>query len=119
MLVGPKAHLVFAVRGPHPRPLDRHPAATERDLTSLVAVTDCRALRVVATLGADHLVDLVIHQFGQDAKPDPDTQREQALPRRPDQLPERLLHTLRQHALTPGRLRDRYVALHGGSSFDL
>jgi hypothetical protein len=35
------------------------------------------------------------------------------------QLPQRLLHPLRKHGLTLGRLSDRYVAAHGGSSFDL
>ncbi len=37
----------------------------------------------------------------------------------PDQLPQRFLHPLREHSLLHGRLRDRHVATHGGSSFDL
>ncbi len=40
-------------------------------------------------------------------------------PSGPDQLPQRFLHPLREHSLLHGRLRDRYVATHGGSSFDL
>jgi hypothetical protein len=52
-------------------------------------------------------------------RPDLDRQREQSLSRCPEQLPERLLHPLREHALVVDRLGDRYVAHHGGSSFDL
>src|SRR6185437_10188562 len=36
-----------------------------------------------------------------------------------DQLAERFLHAFWEHDLIAGRLRDRYVATHGGSSFDL
>ena len=70
-------------------------------------------------LRADDVVDLLLHQLAQHAKPDADAQREQSLLRSPHQLTERFLHTLRQHGLIAGRLRDRYVATHGGSSFDL
>src|SRR5206468_3227960 len=87
-------------------------------LARLVPVPYGRALRVVLALRADDLDDFLFQQLGQDAEADPDTQRQQPLLRRADQLPERLLHTLRQHDLVT-RLGERYGALHGGSSLSI
>lgn len=52
--------------------------------------------RVVLAFGATDLLHLLGHQLVHHTEPDTHTQREQALPRRPDQLPERGLHPLRQ-----------------------
>ena len=84
-----------------------------------MAVPHRGPLRVPLPLRADDLVDLLLHQLAQHTEPDTDAQREQPLLRGPDQLAQRLLHALRQHGLITGRLRDRYVLIHGGSSFDL
>ena len=111
--------LRLAVRGPNPRPLDPDTTAAERDLASLVAVTHSHALRVVLALRADDVIDLLLHQRAQHAQPDTDAEREQPLLRSPNELPQRLLHAHRQNSFFPGRLRDRYVLIHGGSSFDL
>ena len=46
-------------------------------------------------------------------------QPEQPLLRSPHQLPKSLLHALREHSLSPGRLSDRYGLIHGGFSFGL
>ena len=67
----------------------------------------------------DELIDLLLQQLPQHAEPDLDREREQSLLRCPHQLPQCLLHALQEHALILGRLGDRYVALHGGSPFDL
>jgi hypothetical protein len=73
----------------------------------------------VLALRTDNVVDLLAHQLLQHPEPDADAQCQQTLLRCADQLPERLLHALGEHGLLHGRLRDRYVATHGGSSFDL
>ena len=73
-------------------------------------------LRVPAPLRADDIVDLLLHEFRQDTEPDTDAQREQALLRSPNELPQRLLNAHRQNSFLRGRLRDRYVLIHGGSS---
>jgi hypothetical protein len=73
----------------------------------------------VLALRAHNVVDLFLHQLGQDAEPDADAQRQQPLLRCPNQLAQRLLDALREHGLLQGRLSDRYVAIHGGSSLDL
>src|SRR5439155_18219516 len=99
-------------------PLHRHAPAAQRHLARLVPVPYGRALRVVLALRADDLDDFLFQQLGQDAEADADTQRQQPLLRRADQLPERLLHTLRQHDLVT-RLGERYGALHGGSSLSI
>ena len=119
MLIGLKLHLGLAVRGPHPRPLDLDTTATERHLAAFVAVPDRRPLGVVLALGADDVVDLLGHQLLEHAKPDADAQRQQPFLRCPHQLAQRFLHALREHGLIAGRLSDRYVATHGGSSLDL
>ena len=43
-------------------------------------------------LRTDDLVDLELHQLVHDAEPDTDAEREQPLPRCPDELAERLLN---------------------------
>ena len=116
MLIGLKLHLGLAVRGPHPRPLDLDTTATERHLATFVAMPDRRPLGVVLALRADDIVDLLGHQLLEHAKPDADAQRQQPFLRCPDQLAQRFLHALREHGLIAGRLSDRYVATHGGSS---
>jgi hypothetical protein len=115
VLVGRKPHLVAAVGAAHPRPLHRDSSTAERHLARLVPVPHRAALRVVPALRADDVVDLFLHQLGQHPEPDTDTQRKQSFLRCPDQLPKRFLDALRQHRLLAARLRERYVALHGGS----
>jgi hypothetical protein len=117
VLVRLQWHLGRAVRGPYPRPADLDPAAAERHLTVIVTVPERGPLGVPLTLRADDLVELVLEHLAQHTQPDSDAQREQSFLRGPDQLTERVLHALREHGLIVGRLRDRYVATHGGSSF--
>ena len=119
MLDRSQRHLRLAISRPDPRPTDPNTPATERHLPILMAMTDRDTIRVVLTLRADDLLDLGLKQLPKHPQPDLDRQRQQSLSRRPNQLPERLLHPLREHGLTTDRLSDRYVALHGGSSFDL
>ena len=82
-------------------------------------MTDRGAIRVPLPLRPDELVDLLLQQLPQHAQPNLHRQRQQPLPRSPDQLPQRLLHTPRKGALIAGRLHDRYGLTHGGSSLDL
>ena len=119
MLIGLNQHLVLAVRGANPRATNLNAATAKRDLPSLVAVPDRGPLAVPLALRADDLIDLLLHHRAQHTQPDADAQRQQSLLRRPDQLAECFLHALREHDLITGRLSDRYVATHGGSSFDL
>jgi len=119
MLIGLKMHLGRAVRGPHPGPLDLDASATKRDRTVLVAVAHRSPVGIVLALRANDVVDLLGHQLLQNAEPDTHAQRQKALLRSPHQLAQRFLHALRKHGLLHGRLSDRYVAPHGGSSFDL
>jgi len=118
--VGDQPDLSAAVRGPHTRPLDTHAPPAERDLASLVAMTNRGALRVALALRAHDVVDLLFHQLGEHAEADADTQRQQPFLGCADQLTQRFLHAAGQHGLLDDRgLRDRYGLLHGGSSFDL
>jgi hypothetical protein len=71
-----------------------------------VTVTDRDAVGVVLALGPDDLADLEIHQLVHDAEPDPDAEREQALPRRPDELAQRLLNLRWERALRRLQGRD-------------
>ena len=91
----------------------------ERHLALFVPVTDRNAIGVMLALRADNLVERLLQQLGQNTEPNPDRERQQSLPRCPNKLAERLLDALRQDALPQRRLRDRYVPLRGGSSFDL
>jgi hypothetical protein len=115
MRVGRKRHLALVIHRPHTRAAHPNTPATEGDLAILVAMTKRRPLEIVAALRADDIHDLLLHQLAQDAKPDTNAQREQALLRSPNQLPQRLLHAHRQNSFLRGRLRDRYVLIHGGS----
>ena len=74
-----------------------------------MAVADRDTTRVVLALRPDHLIDLGLQQFAQHPQADLDRQREQPLSRRANQLPQRLLHPLREHGLIVDRLSDRYV----------
>ena len=109
MLVGLKRHFCLAVRCPDPRALNPNTPPAERHLAVLVTMTDRGAFRVVPALRPDHLIDLGLQQFAQHTQADLDRQRQQPLSRRPDQLPQRLLHPLRKHGLIVDRLSDRYV----------
>ena len=85
----------------------------------LVAVPNRDAIAVVLALGADHLLDLELHQLVHDAEPDADAERKQTLSRCPDQLAQRLLDSRWERTL--GRLQGRddlggEYLLHGGSS---
>jgi hypothetical protein len=119
MRVGPKRHLGLAVRGPCPRALNRDPAAAERHLPSVVAMTNRGPVGVVLALRAHDLVDLLLHQLGQHPEPDTHAEREQPVLGSADKLAQRLLDTWRQLVHRGRGGRDRYVLLHGGSSLDL
>jgi hypothetical protein len=105
-------HLLAPVGAADARTLERDPSAAERHLARFVPMPDSGALRVVLALGTDDLDDFLFHQLGEHAQPDTDTQGEQSLPRRADQLPERVLHPRRQRELTAADLLPRY-GLHG------
>jgi hypothetical protein len=82
-----KRQLGLPVGAADARPPDRDPAPAEGYLTRLVAVTHRHPARVVPALRPHHLVDLFFHQLGKDAESDTHAQREQPLPRSPDQPP--------------------------------
>jgi hypothetical protein len=119
VLVGREPHLRGTVGRSHPRSLDRDAPAAERHLADLMAVTHRDPISDVPAFRADDVDNLLFQQLGQHARPDTDAQRKQPLLRRADQLPQRLLHARRQHDLLVARLSERYVPIHGGSSFDL
>jgi hypothetical protein len=101
--------LVLVVSRPHPRPADRHASPTE--LGGPVVV--------VLALRAHDLRHLGFHQLVHDTEPDADAQRQQPLPRRADELAQRLLNLRWKRALRclPGRDDPRRgYLLHGGSS---
>ena len=107
--------LAATVGASDPWPLDGDASAAERHLPRRMAMADGSAAGIVLALRPDDLIDFLFHQLGEHAQPDTDAQREQALLRSADQLPERLLHARRQHELIRARLRERYVPIHGGS----
>jgi hypothetical protein len=109
MPVGLKRHFCLAVRCPDPRALNPNTPPAERDLPILVAMTHRGPIPVPLALQTDHLIDLGLQQLAQHTQPDLDRQRQQPLSRYPNQLPQRLLHPLREHRLTVDRLSDRYV----------
>jgi hypothetical protein len=76
---------------------------------------DRSTVPVPLPLRTDELVNLLLHKPAEHTAPDLDRQREQPLVRCPNQLPQCLLHALREHGLITWRLSDRYVVLHGGS----
>lgn len=82
-----------------------------------MAVTHRARLDVVTALRADHLVDLLGHQFGQHPEPDTDAQRQQPLLRRASKFAERLLHALGQRVelREADRVGPVVYVLHGGS----
>jgi hypothetical protein len=82
VLIGGERDLRLAVGAPDARALDRNAASAERHLAVLVAMSDRVALGVPLALRAHDLVDLLLHQLAQNAEPDTDAQREQALLRR-------------------------------------
>ena len=59
-----------------------------------MTVPDGLALRIALALRADNLVDFLLQQLAQNTEPNAHAQREQSLPRRPNKLPQRLLHAL-------------------------
>jgi hypothetical protein len=121
--VGPKRDLALSVGAAHPRALDRQTPAAEGHLAALPPVAVSCPLGVVPSPRADDLLDLLVHQLAEHAEPDAVRQRHQPLLSGTGELAEGVLDTrgqLAAQALLRGRgLRDRYVLLHGGSSFDL
>ena len=73
------------------RGADRHAPAAQRHRPLLVAVTDRHPVGVMLALRAHDLGDLELHQLVHNAEPDPHAERQQPLPRGPDQLAERFL----------------------------
>ena len=71
---------------------------------------------VMSPLRTDDLGQLLVHQLAQDTQPEADRERHQALPGRPDQLPEGLFDPCRERLLGAHARGGRYVHLHGGSS---
>ena len=98
MLVHRKPELAGAICRPYPGALHPDSAPAEGDLTGLVAVTNCAAIRVVAALWPDDLGDLFFHELSQDAKPHAHRERQQTLLGDSDKLPERLLDAWGQRA---------------------
>jgi len=90
---------VFAVGRAHPGATHRNAPTAERHRPILVTVTLRHPVAVVLAPRADDLVDLELEQLMHDAEPDTDTEREQPLLRRPDQLTERLLDLRWQRTL--------------------
>src|SRR5437660_1177029 len=82
VLIGGQRDLRLAVGAPDPRALDRNAPSADCHLAVLAAVGDRHAIDIVPARGADHVVDLLLHQLAQNPKPDTDAQREQALLRR-------------------------------------
>jgi hypothetical protein len=118
-LVALNGQLALVVGAAHPRAAHRHAPATEGHRPVVVAVADRDATGVVLALGADDLVDLELHQLVHHAQADTDAEREQALPRCPNELAQRLLNLRWERTLRRLQGRDDpghgYLA-HGGSS---
>jgi len=122
VLVALDRQLVLVVGRPDPRPTDRRAPTAERHRPVLVAVTLRRPVEIVLALRADDLVHFELHQLVHDAEPNPDAQSQQALPRCPDELTERLLDLRWQRTLQRLQSRDNLgggYLLHGGSSCPL
>jgi hypothetical protein len=119
VLIDCDRQLVLLVGRAHARPRDLHAPSAERHRAVLVTVANGDAVRLVLALRAHDVVDLELHQFVHDGKPDTHAQREQALPRCPNELAERLLDLRWERTLSNLRGRDDLRAgylLHGGSS---
>jgi len=95
VLVRLDGQLTLVIRAADPRPADLHPPAAQRHRPPPMPVTLGRPIRIPPALRADHLTDLGLHQPVHHAQPDADAQREQSLPRRAHELPERLLNRRR------------------------
>src|SRR5664279_5507697 len=108
-------HLVLPAGGAGPWTLHRDTPATQGDLAILMAVAHRGALRVIGVLGADDLIQLGLHHLAEHAQPDTDAERQQPFLRRAGQLPQRVLHSLRQYVLRACVLLLLYGS-HGGSS---
>ena len=109
MRVRLERQLAATVGASDPWPLDGDAPAAERHLPRRMAMADGSAAGIVLALRPDDLIDFLFHQLGEHAQPDTDAQREQALLRSADQLPERLLHARRQHDFVHAGLRERYL----------
>ena len=101
VLIGLDRQLALVIRRADPRAADLHPPAAQRHRPALMTVALGRPIRVVPALRADDLLDLGLHQLVHHAEPDADAQRQQPLPRGPDQLTQRLLNLRRQRPFTP------------------
>ena len=119
VIVGLKRHLRLAVGRSDPRPLDPNPPTSQRHHAVLMTMPDRGTLTVPPALRPNHPLDLLLQKLPENPQPNLDRQRQQPLPRSPHQLPQRILHALREHALITDRLSDRYGLTHGGSSLDL
>ena len=122
VLVALHGQLALGVGRAHSRATDPHATAAQGHRPVLVAMAHRCAVGVALALGADDLVDLELHQLVNDAEPNTHAEREQPLPRHPDELTERLLDSRWERTLRrlqvgddPG---DGYL-LHGGSSCPL
>jgi Transposase DDE domain group 1 len=117
--VGLDRQLVLVVGRAHPRTPNLHAPAAQRHRPALMAVTHRDPVAVVLALRAHDLGHLELQQLAHDTQPDPDAQREQPLPRCPDELAERLLNLRWERTLRCLQGRDdlrRGYLLHGGSS---
>jgi hypothetical protein len=63
LLVAIELDLLGVIRGPHPRPTDRHPASTERHLPRRVTVALADPPPIVLALRADDPLDLPLHRL--------------------------------------------------------
>src|SRR5450755_54046 len=117
VLVALDGQFVLVVSRADPRTVNRNAPTAERHRPVLVTVTLRRPVGVVLVLRAHDLVDFALHQLMHDAETETNAQREQPLPRCPNELAECLLNLRRQRQLRrlPGRddLRAGYL-LHGG-----
>ncbi len=93
MLIRRKRDLPGAISGANARPLDRDPTATESHLTRLMTMTDRATIGIMAAPRTNNRGDFFFHQLRQHTQPNPDRQREQALPGRTNERSERLLNS--------------------------
>jgi hypothetical protein len=116
-LVGRHRHLAGPVGGTHPRPLDRHPPAAERDRAPSGAMAHRRASRVMPAPRPAHRSHVVFHQRAHHLQPSADSQRQQPFLHVLGDLVHRHTHRLRQRKPQPGprhRLTPLVVLGHGG-----
>jgi len=96
LLVAVQLDLLGVIRGPRPRPADRHTAGAERDLSRRMPVPLRGSLTIVTALRADDPLDLPLHRLMQHREPGAHRQRQQPLLRLPSDLPQRHLDVLGQ-----------------------